>query len=88
MKRVVIFLILLNSLVFSANSSISEKEKKARLEKQIQIEMEKEKKYSKEQVFYNEENYDFKGAEVDPAIVDSIQNIEVQDDFDMDSVYD
>jgi len=50
--------------------------------------MEKEKKYAKEQVFYQTHNYDFKGAEVNQDSIESIPNIEVQDDFDMDSVYD
>ena len=69
-------------------SNSSDSAKKKRMEKQIQIEMEKEKKYAKEQMFYQGHNYDFKGAEVNPDSLESVPHIEVQDDFDMDSVYD
>ncbi len=58
-----------------------------RTAKQIEIEMEKEKKYAKEQTFYNEANYDFKGSEVNPETVKRLNEIEV-DELDMDSVYD
>jgi hypothetical protein len=57
-------------------------------EKHLEIQMEKEKKYSREQTFYSTENYDFKGAEVNPESLKNITIPEVQDDFDMDSVYD
>ena len=86
MKKIIIFIMILNSLLLASNTN-SEKVKKDRAEKQLKIELEKEKKYSIEQTFYNEDNYDFKGAEVNPDTVDSIQCIEV-DDFNMDSVYD
>jgi len=86
MKKIIIFIMILNSLLLASNTD-SEKVKKDRAEKQLKIELEKEKKYSIEQTFYNEDNYDFKGAEVNPDTVDSIQCIEV-DDFNMDSVYD
>ena len=49
--------------------------------------MEREKKYAKEQTFYNSNNYDFKGAEVEEESLKNIKAIEVED-FDMDSVYD
>jgi len=86
MKKIIIFTMILNSLLLASNID-SEKVKKDRAEKQLKIEMEKEKKYSIEQTFYNEDNYDFKGAEVNPDTVNSIKCIEV-DDFNMDSVYD
>ena len=86
MKKIIIFIMILNSLLLASNTD-SEKVKKDRAEKQLKIELEKEKKYSIEQTFYNEDNYDFKGAEVNPDTVNSIKGIEV-DDFNMDSVYD
>ncbi len=57
-------------------------------EKQLEIQMEKEKKYSREQTFYTGDNYDLKGAEVNPESLKNITIPEIQDDFDMDSVYD
>ena len=86
MKFYLIFILGLSTLLMASNSSMSEKEKRAK--KQLQVEMEKEKKYAKEQTFYNSANYDFKGAEVNPDSLDSVPDIELQDDFDMDSVYD
>jgi hypothetical protein len=51
--------------------------------------MEKEKKYAKEQRFYTADEYDFKGAEVDPKSLDKIEALEPDYDFDMDTgVYD
>ena len=85
MKYFFIFVIVISSMLYASSSDTA---KKKRVEKQIKIEMAKEKKYAKEQVFYKQENYDLKGAEVNPDSLNSIQNIEVQDDFDMDSVYD
>ncbi len=81
-------ILLFNTFLMAAESSSSESERKKRVEKQLKIEMEKEKKYSKEQTFYQSHNYDFKGAEVNPNSVESVPDIEIQDDFDMDSVYD
>ncbi len=87
MKLFLIFTILFNTLLLASNTKIDAK-KKARTEKQIKIEMEKEKKYAREQTFYQAHNYDLKGAEVNPDSIDAVPDIEVQDDFDMDSVYD
>ena len=88
MKYILTFIIIFNSLVMASSSAKSEKEKKIRIEKQIKKEMETEKKYAKEQTFYSEENYDFKGAEVNKDSLDSVPKLEPQYDFDMDSVYD
>ena len=85
MKKFIIFLMLVTSIL---NASTAETHRKKRIEKQIQIEIAKEKKYAKEQMFYQQHNYDLKGAEVNPDSVSSVPDIEVQDDFDMDSVYD
>jgi len=72
----------------AADSAKSDKERKARAEKQLKKEMENEKKYAKEQTFYNQDNYDFKGAEVNKDSLDSVPELEPQYEFDMDSVYD
>jgi len=85
MKIILTFIIVFNSLLLAADSQSAEKKK--RIEKQIQKEMEKEKKYAREQTFYNQDNYDYKGAEVNPDSLDSVPEIEV-DDFNIDSVYD
>ena len=86
MKFFLIFALILNSLLL-ASSAEDSKKKKDRIEKQIQKEIETEKKYARERTFYSTDNYDFKGAEVNPDSLDSVPEIEV-DDFDMDSVYD
>jgi len=88
MNKILIFVLMVNSLLMASNDQSNHDERKSRVEKQIEIEMEKEKKYSIEQTFYTEENYDFKGAEVNPDSLLSIPTLEPQDDFDMDSVYD
>ncbi len=88
MNKILIFVLMVNSLLTASNDQSNHDERKSRVEKQIEIEMEKEKKYSIEQTFYTEENYDFKGAEVNPDSLLSIPTLEPQDDFDMDSVYD
>ncbi|MEA3370655.1 MAG: hypothetical protein U9Q40_04885 [Campylobacterota bacterium] len=88
MKYILIFMLMVNSLLVAQQSSKSEKERKKRVEKQIKKEMETEKKYAKEQTFYSEKNYDFKGAEVNKESLKSVPNLEPQYEFDMDSVYD
>ena len=88
MKIFLTFMIIFNSVLMAADSAKSDKERKARAEKQIKKEMETEKKYAKEQTFYSEENYDFKGAEVNKDSLDSVPELQPQYDFDMDSVYD
>ncbi len=88
MKIFLTFMIIFNSLLMAADSAKSDKERKARAEKQLKKEMENEKKYAKEQTFYNQDNYDFKGAEVNKDSLDSVPELEPQYEFDMDSVYD
>ena len=88
MKIFLTFMIIFNSLLMAADSAKSNKERKARAEKQLKKELENEKKYAKEQTFYSEKNYDFKGAEVNKDSLDSVPELEPQYDFDMDSVYD
>ncbi len=83
MKKILIFIMIISSTIIeSTNNS-----KDDRTSKQIEIEMAKEQKYAKEQTFYNEANYDFKGSEVHPDTVKRLKEIEV-DELDMDSVYD
>lgn len=88
MKYFLIFMVMISSLLVAADNSKSEKEKKSRAEKQLKKEMENEKKYAKEQIFYSEKNYDFKGAEVNKESLDSVPELEPQYDFNMDSTYD
>ena len=88
MKFFIILTVMLSLSLSAQSLSKDEIAKKERAAKQLKIEMEKEKKYSKEQQFYQSKNYDFKGAEVNQDSVDSVPDIELQDDFDMDTVYD
>ncbi len=85
MKLFLIAALLISSVLMATNG---EQERKKRVEKQIKKEMETEKKYAKEQTFYSEKNYDFKGAEVNKDSLDSVPELEPQYEFDMDSVYD
>ena len=87
MKKVFLSLILISSLLLASSDKDNNDQKKKRVQKQVEKQMKKEEKYSKEQVFYTEKNYDFKGAEVNEESVKSIPDIEM-DDLDMDSVYD
>ncbi len=83
MKNIFIVILIANSLLLAVNS---DKERETRSQNNIQKAIEKEKKYSKEQTFYLEKNYDLKAAEVNPDSLSSIPDIE-PDDFDMDDVY-
>ena len=56
---------------------------KSRIEEQIKKQMEKEKKFAKEQTFYQGDEYDLKGAEVDPNSLSTIPAMEPEYDFDM-----
>ncbi len=84
MRYFLILTLMMSSLLLAEKN----KDTKSITEKHLEIQMEKEKKYSREQTFYSTENYDFKGAEVNPESLKNITIPEVQDDFDMDSVYD
>ncbi len=80
-----IFLILL--LVFSTAMMASSKENATK--EALKKAMEQEKKFAQEQKFYTADEYDFKGAEVDPKSLDKIKALEPDYDFDMDEgVYD
>ncbi len=82
MIKLILSIAILSTILNASNST------KARLEKEnIKQQLKKEKKYAKEQTFYTEDNYDFKGAEVNPESVKMIKPLEVND-LDMDDVYD
>ncbi len=87
MKIILVFLLFLNLSLLCANSNKKQSEREKRIQKQIEKEIQTEKRYAKEQTFYTQENYDFKGAEVNKESLKSIQELEPQYDFDMDSVY-
>jgi len=86
MKYILTLVFIFSSILFASNSA-NNKAQKQRIEKQVQIEIEKEKKHAQEQVFHNSDTYDFKGSEVNPESLKSLPDI-VDDDFNMDSVYD
>jgi len=83
MKILLLIPMLFISLLVSANpiskNNIADKE----LQKQI----EKEKKYAKEQKFYQKKDYDLKSMEVNIDSLNSIPDVQEEDDFDMDDVY-
>jgi len=86
MVKVLTFLVLSSHLMLASdiNSTIS---KEDRVKRHVESAMAEEKKFAKEQKFYQGENYNFKGAEVNPDSLSSVPVLEV-DDLDMDSVYD
>ncbi len=87
MKKFITFVMILNTMLFASNHKETDAQRKAREQEHLKEQMAKEKKYSKEQKFYNQDDYDFSGAEVNPDSVKSTPELEV-DDLDMDSVYD
>ena len=84
MRFFLILALLMSSLLMAGKKQ----EKQSIAEEHLKKQMEKEKKYAREQTFYSTENYDFKGAQVNPKSLKNISVPEVQDDFDMDDVYD
>ena len=87
MKRFLIFSCVFSTLLLASGSKETDAQKKLRAEKHLKEQLKKEKKYSDEQTFYMQDNYDFKGAEVNQESVEATPALEV-DDLDMDSVYD
>ena len=88
MKFFLIVSIILSSLLLAADKKTDGDGKQKRVDKHIEKQMEREKKYAKEQTFYQSNNYNFKAAEVNQDLIDSVPEIMPLDDFDMDSVYD
>jgi len=79
--RLLTLIVLLGSVLFGTENNETKKN--------IQEQIKKEKKYAKEQKFYRADEYDFKGAEVNDKILESIPDQpQYNDDFNMDSVYD
>jgi hypothetical protein len=86
MKYLLLFLVVLHVAIFAGDDL--QKERELRTQKNIQKAIEFEEKYAKEQVFYDENNYDFNSSKVDDELLDSVPVIEPEYDFDMDDVYD
>ncbi len=87
MKKILIFVIMINAVLLASSSEKSHSDKKDRINKQIELEMKKEQQYAREQTFYKGKDYDLKGAEVNLDSLSTLPDLE-DDDFDMDSVYD
>ena len=86
MKYIFTFLVLLSSILIASNIN---NDKENREKKHIKEQIKKEQKYAKEQTFYNAKNYDFKSVEVDENSVKAIPDKpNINEGFDMDSVYD
>jgi hypothetical protein len=84
MKKLLILLVLINSVLFA--QTIKKQVDKELEEKALKAQMEKEKKYAKEQQFYQADDYDFKSMEVDPKSLKHLPEIE-EENLDMDDVY-
>jgi hypothetical protein len=82
MIKIILAIAMLTSILSASNSK-----KDKILQKSVEEQMKKEQKYAKEQTFYMQDNYDFKGAEVNPESVKMLKPLEVND-LDMDDVYD
>jgi hypothetical protein len=90
MNKIFLLALLLCMGTVSANakSAQSEKEKAAALKaKHVKEQMEREKKFAKEQKFYQGKEYDLSAEKVDPKDLDSVPEIEPENDFDMTDVY-
>ena len=91
MKKVISLLFLSNILLMASDIDVNDvninKQKDKILKKQLKKAMDDEKKYAKEQMFYNQYSYDFKGSEVNQDSLKHIEDLEM-DELDMDSVYD
>jgi len=86
-KRTLAFVLICNSLLLASGDAKNNVEQKQRLEKNLKAQIQEEKKFAKEQTFYQTENYNFKGSEVNQDSIDSVPDIKV-DPFDMTNVYD
>ncbi|MEA3553018.1 MAG: hypothetical protein U9R39_01305 [Campylobacterota bacterium] len=84
MKNIFVLIMLICSILLATDGNTQNEQ---RIKKQLEIEMEKEKRYSIEQTFYQKDNYDFKGSEVNEDSLENVPGLEL-DDLDMDSVYD
>ena len=89
MKPFIIFVILSLTFIQGYSSENNSTKDENKTKEAIKKAMEKEKKYAKEKRFYNADEYDFKGAQVDPKTLEKIPVLEPDYDFDMSTgVYD
>ena len=81
-------LVCMIAVSINAKSVQTAKEKEAALKaKHVKEQMEREKKFAKEQKFYQGKEYDLSAEKVDPKDLDSVPEIEPENDFDMTDVY-
>lgn len=90
--KILIAICIIGLAFLQANDGIQNIKQKAKKqltikEKQVAKAMEDEKKYAQEQKFYNADEYDFSGAEVNPDSVKKLKELKVQE-LDMDDIYD
>ena len=89
MKPFIIFIILSFTSVLLYSSENNSTKDENQTKEAVKRAMEKEKKYAKEQRFYEADEYDFKGVQVDPKTLEKIPLLEPDYDFDMSTgVYD
>ena len=74
--RYILLIFITVSIGIASDNENNNSIKQQRLQKALQRAMQKEKKYAKEQKFYNADEYDFKGAEIDSASLNDIEVIE------------
>jgi len=84
MRLFFILMMLSVTLVTSYSAENNTNKADSKTDEAIKKAMEKEKKYAKEQKFYNADEYDFKGAQVDPETIEKVPAIEPDYDFNMD----
>jgi len=87
MKKIFL-LFFISSIGVAALNAQSLSQKEAALKaKHVKEQMEREKKFAKEQKFYQGKEYDLSAQKVDPKDLDSVPEIEPENDFDMTDVY-
>jgi len=86
MKKICLFL-LMSTLGFSLLHAKNMTKEEALKAKHVKEQMEREKKFAKEQKFYQGKEYDLSAEKVDPKDLDSVPEIEPENDFDMTDVY-
>jgi len=80
-KRMILIAILMlsTSLYAEENKTVRVDANNSIINQELQKAMEMEKKFAKEQTFYNADNYDFKGSEVNKDSLKNIPIIEIDD---------
>ncbi|SFV61781.1 hypothetical protein MNB_SV-8-1243 [hydrothermal vent metagenome] len=79
--KILLFSVIVVLTVTASGNENNTSIKKQLIQKSLQKAMEKEKKYAKEQKFYNADEYDFKGAEIDPSTLKDIETIKPDYDY-------